>query len=438
MWGGRFKGRLLPELAGFSSSLEVDLELYPYDLAGSLAHARGLWAAGLIRRADLRSIESGLKRIKAELDAGRFQFKPGDEDIHTAVERRLTELKPAAGGRLHTGRSRNDQVALDLRLYCRAAAAAITEGLAALVEALAEQAARHARLPMPGYTHLQRAQPVSVGHHLLAHAQPLLRDAGRVRRAYEAADQMPLGAGALAGSTFRLRRMLVARELGFRELTSNSMDAVSDRDFALDLVYACLSIAIHLSRLAEDVVLWSSSEFGFVRLPDEVATGSSLMPQKKNPDVAELLRGRSGRAAGSLAALAFVLKGLPLAYDRDLQEDKLALFPAVDSAVDSLEAAKLLVERLEFDAGRLAEAASDPDLLATDSAEELVREGVPFREAHRRVGRQVLEGKHRPPWDVRRSLALRRLDVPGQARAARREAAALKAWAASHPPPLPI
>ncbi len=243
----------------------------------------------------------------------------------------MTEITPA-GARLHAGRSRNDQVALDLRLYCRAAASALTAAIAELVDALAAKAADHAAWLMPGYTHLQRAQPVTVGHHLLAHAEPLLRDADRVRHAYEAADAMPLGSGALAATTLPLLRELVAKELGFKGLTANSMDAVADRDFALDLVYACVCLSIHLSRLGEDVVLWASPEFGFVKLADEVATGSSLMPQKKNPDVAELLRGRSGRAVGSLVALASVLKGLPLAYDRDLQEDKPAVFAAVDTS----------------------------------------------------------------------------------------------------------
>jgi argininosuccinate lyase len=290
---------------------------------------------------------------------------------------------------------------------------------------------------MPGFTHLQRAQPVTVGHHLLAHAEPLLRDAGRLRHAYEFAGEMPLGAGALAGSTLALQRETVMRELGFTRLTANSMDAVADRDFALDLVYACTVIGLHLSRLGEDVVLWASAEFGFVRLADEIATGSSIMPQKKNPDIAELIRGRSGRALGSLVALATVLKGLPLAYDRDLQEDKVAVFSAVENAAECLEAAQLLVERLEFDRERLSAAVADPDLYATDTAERMVAEGVAFREAHRVVGRQVAAGKHVAPWGAEESL--RRRDLPGapqparvkaRARAVAREAAALGGWAA--------
>jgi argininosuccinate lyase len=329
-------------------------------------------------------------------------------------------------------------VALDLRLYCRAASAALAAALAELAGRLGEQARAHADLAMPGYTHLQRAQPVTVGHHLLAHAEPLLRDSDRVRHAYEAADVMPLGAGALAGRTLEIPREVVAKELGFKALSGNTMDAVADRDFALDLVYACVSIGLHLSRLAEDMVLWASVEFGYLRLPDRIATGSSLMPQKKNPDIAELLRGRSGRALGSFTALATVLKGLPLAYDRDLQEDKVALFAAVDNALDCLRAARLLVDNLEFDRERLAAGLADPALLATDSAEQLVAKGWAFREAHGRVAGEVRQGSHRPPWDAARSLELRRLDVSGQARAVARRSAALARWANSHPPQLPV
>jgi argininosuccinate lyase len=438
LYGGRFAEGLLPELERFSSSLEADVELAPFDVLGSLAHARGLRTVGLLTKAQLRAIEKGLGQIAEELDSGKFAFAETDEDIHTAVERRLTELAPDAGPRLHAGRSRNDQVSLDLRLYCRAVCAALTGGLAELVEALAGQALRHAAQPMPGYTHLQRAQPVTLGHHLLAHAEPLLRDAERVRNAYAAADRMPLGSGALAGSTLPLPRELVAKELGFGALTENTIDAVSDRDFALDLVYACATIAIHLSRLGEDVVLWASSEFGFVRLADRIATGSSLMPQKKNPDIAELIRGRSGRAIGSLTALATVLKGLPLAYDRDLQEDKIAVFAAVDNALDCLEAARLLVENLEFDPVRLAEGLEDAGLYATDSAERLVSEGVSFREAHRRVASEVREGSHRAPWGAERSLELRRLDPGARARAVSRQVVVLRRWAETHPPPMAI
>jgi argininosuccinate lyase len=437
LYGGRFTEGLLPELERFASSLALDLRLAPFDVAGSIAHARGLHAAGLITEEQRRGIERGLGQVAAEIAAGSFRFEETDEDVHTAVERRLTELYPDGGARLHTGRSRNDQIALDLRLFCRAACARLARALADLSETLAGRATAAGQLAMPGYTHLQRAQPVPVAQHLLAHAQPLLRDATRVRHAYEAADEMPLGAGALAGSTLPLRREVVAAELGFSRLATNTMDAVADRDFLLDLLHAGVSIAIHLSRLAEDIVLWASSEFGFVRLPDRVATGSSLMPQKKNPDVAELIRGRSGRALGGYTALATVLKGLPMTYDRDLQEDKAALFAVVDNAEMCLEAARFLVEELEFDAARLAAALKDHGLYATDAAERLVTEGVPFRQAHHRVADQVRKGEFQAPWGPERSIELRRLDVTGQARAVRREAARLRRWAEAHPPPLP-
>jgi argininosuccinate lyase len=379
--------------------------------------------------------------VERELDSGEFEFRDTDEDIHTAIERRLTELTPA-GASLHAGRSRNDQVALDLRLYCRSAASGLVDLLAVTVDALAVQARARAGWLMPGYTHLQRAQPVTLGHHLLAHAEPLLRDAVRFQHAYESAGVMPLGSGALAGTTLPLNRERVAKELGFGRLSANSMDAVADRDFALDLVYACTCASLHLSRLGEDIVLWASAEFGFVRLADEISTGSSAMPQKKNPDIAELLRGRTGRSLGSLVALATLLKGLPLTYDRDLQEDKGAIFAAVDSTADSLEAAALLVERLEFDRARLARAAADPDLLATDAAEVLVRAGTPFRRAHEEIGRQVLAGSLDLPWNARASLVRRDLvgapqprRVSARAAAVRREAAGFRRWSEGHPPP---
>ena len=403
----------------------MDYELYPFDVAGSIAHARGLAAARLISKSQLTSIERGLRRIKRELDQGDFKFVATDEDIYTAIERRLTEITPA-GAVLHTGRSRNDQVALDLRLYSRDAAREAIALLGGLIDALAVQAASHADWLMPGYTHLQRAQPVTVGHHLLAHAEPLLRDAGRFETAFASAGTMPLGSGALAGSTLPVAREVVARELGLSTLTQNSIDAVSDRDFALDLAFACVATSIHLSRLGEDVILWASSEFGFIKLGDEIATGSSLMPQKKNPDIAELLRGRAGRSLGGFVALATVLKGLPLAYDRDLQEDKPALFATVENTLESLGAATLLVQHLQFDRERLSGAAADPLLLATDAAEELVRSGVPFRKAHEQVGRQVRDGELVPPWDARASVAKRRLGVAARARALRREAASLR------------
>jgi len=425
MWGGRFSRPMLPELERFASSLDLDHDLYHFDIQGSLAYARALQKSGIISVGELGDIEKGLVQVDEELHNGDFKFTESDEDIHTAIERRLTELTPA-GAALHAGRSRNEQIALDLRLYCRESAQVATAVLATVVDELAAKAAAHADVPMPGYTHLQRAQVVTVGHHLLAHAEPLLRDMDRFAVAHDAAEKMPLGSGALAGSTLPISRQVMAAELGLPTLTENSMDAVSDRDFALDLVYACVSTSIHLSRLAEDVVLWASAEFGFINLADEIATGSSLMPQKKNPDIAELIRGRAGRSLGAFVNLATVLKGLPLTYNRDLQEDKVPLFAAVDNMLESSEAATVLVEHLEFNRERLASAAADPALLATDAAEELVRTGTPFRKAHEEVGRQVRDGDFAPPWDVETSIAKRRFDVAKRARAIRRKVARVR------------
>ena len=425
MWGGRFERGLLPELERFASSLAVDQGLYHFDIQGSVAYARALQESGIISAAELADIERGLAQIRKELDNASFEFADTDEDIHTAIERRLTELTPA-GAAIHAGRSRNEQIALDLRLYCRESAQVAIAVLATVVDELAAKAEAHSDVPMPGYTHLQRAQVVTVGHHLLAHAEPLLRDMDRFAAAYDAAEKMPLGSGALAGSTLPLARQVMARELGLPTLTENSMDAVSDRDFALDLVYACVSTSIHLSRLAEDVVLWASSEFGFVKLADEIATGSSLMPQKKNPDIAELIRGRAGRSLGAFVTVATVLKGLPLTYNRDLQEDKGPLFAAVENVLASGEAAIVLVEHLEFDRDRLASAAADPALRATDAAEELVRTGTPFRKAHEEVGRLVRDGGFVPPWEVETSIAKRRFDVAKRARTMRRKVGRLK------------
>jgi argininosuccinate lyase len=403
----------------------MDLDLYHFDIQGSGAHARALENAGIISAAELAEIEQGLEQIFQEFRDAKFEFADTDEDIHTAIERRLTELTPA-GAALHAGRSRNEQIALDLRLYCRESARLAVAVVASVIDELAAKAQANADVPMPGYTHLQRAQVVPVGHHLLAHAEPLLRDMDRFAIAYDAAEKMPLGSGALGGSTLPLDRAVMARELQLPRLTENSMDAVSDRDFALDLVYACVSTSIHLSRLAEDVVLWASSEFGFVRLADEISTGSSLMPQKKNPDIAELIRGRAGRSLGAFVTLATVLKGLPLTYNRDLQEDRGPLFAAVDNVLESGEAAKVLVRHLEFDRGRLASAAADPALRATDAAEELVRSGKPFRQAHEEVGRLIRDGGFQPPWDVETTMSKRRFDVAKRARAIRRKVARLK------------
>jgi argininosuccinate lyase len=390
LWGGRFSAGPAQQVADYTDSLAVDRRLYREDISGSVAHARMLAVAGIISAAEGRAIERGLAAVGREMDAGTFEFQPGDEDIHTAVERRLSEIAgPAVGGKLHTGRSRNDQVALDLRLFARGAIVALGESICELQAALLDQARAHLGDIIPAYTHLQRAQPTTIGHHLLAYVAMLQRDFERLRDAHVRADVMPLGSGAATGSSLPLRREMVARELGFGAVSENSLDAVSDRDFVVELESACALLMVHLSRLGEEWVLWSSQEFGFVELPDAYSTGSSLMPQKKNPDIAELIRGRSGRVIGDLVAMLTTLKGLPLAYNRDLQEDKQGLFDATDTALASLAIAAALVARSTFNVERAAVAGSDPAMLATEVADYLVRKGIPFRRAHEVVGLAV-------------------------------------------------
>jgi len=377
-------------VAEYTDSLAVDRRLFREDIAGSLAHAEMLAAAGIITAAEGRGLRRGLKAVLRELETGGFAFAPADEDIHTAVERRLSEVAGAGvGGKLHTGRSRNDQVALDLRLFARRRLLELGEATAVLRDALLGQARQHVTDLLPAYTHLQRAQPTTIAHHLLAYVAMLERDFGRLRDAYGRADVMPLGSGAATGSGLPLRREMVAQRLGFARLSSNSLDAVGDRDFIVEIEAACALLMVHLSRLGEEWVLWSSQEFGFVELPDAYSTGSSLMPQKKNPDIAELMRGKSGRVLGDLVAMLTTLKGLPLAYNRDLQEDKQGLFDATDVALSSTVIAAALVGQSRFRLGRAAEAASDPGMLATEVADYLVLRGVPFRRAHEVVGSAV-------------------------------------------------
>jgi argininosuccinate lyase len=363
------------------------------DIAGSMAHARALGRAGLLDAETLGEIQRGLSEVGRELSSGEFNFLGSDEDIHMAVERRLIELTGEAGQRLHTGRSRNDQVALDLRLWCRQATCELVEGLATLQQVLLRRARQHQRTMLPGYTHLQRAQPIQLAHHLLAYFEMLERDQERLRDADRRTDSSPLGAGALAGTTLGVERRRSARELGFSRVTGNSLDAVSDRDFAAELTFACAMVAVHLSRLAEDLVIWNSHEFSFITLPDRWATGSSLMPQKKNPDVLELVRGRTGRPVAALVGILTVLKGLPLSYDRDLQEGRDHLFAAVGSVRDSAQILTGLLGAVQFNRDAMARAAADPQLLATDLAEHLVRGGVPFRLAHGMVARAVREAE---------------------------------------------
>jgi argininosuccinate lyase len=388
-WAGRFDAPTAAIVERFTTSLPVDRALYPHDVAGSVAHVRGLVRAKLLTRREGQRLVRGLGRVERELDEGRFRFRRADEDIHMAIERRLTELLGPLGGKLHTGRSRNDQVATDLRLWLRAECRAIDDAIARLQAAFRRVASRHSAALLPGYTHLQRAQPILLAHHLLAHHEMLARDRGRFRDCRARADELPLGAGALAGAGFPIDRAYVARLLGFRRPTANSLDAVGDRDAAAEFLAAAAIAAVHLSRLGEEIVLWSSEEFGFVVLPDAFATGSSMMPQKKNPDVAELVRGKTGRVVGALVALLTTLKGLPLAYNRDLQEDKASLFDAAATLRASVDVLAAMVPALHFDTRRMA-AAADGLLLATDVADLLVeREGMPFRAAHEITGALV-------------------------------------------------
>jgi argininosuccinate lyase len=388
-WGGRFRQDTDPTVERFSASIHFDRALAHYDLRLSGAHAAMLRQVGLLSDDDERALQDGLARVAEEIESGRFPFDPALEDIHMNVESRLHELVGAAAGRLHTGRSRNDQVATDLLLYLRDVSRAAERGLDGLRGVLIERAGEHLDTVLPGYTHLQRAQPVRLAHHWLAFVEMFGRDAARFRDLRTRLAHSPLGSGALAGTTLPLDREATARALGFEAPARNSMDAVASRDAALEFLSACAIAVVHLSRLAEELVLWSSAEFGFVELADAYSTGSSLMPQKKNPDVPELVRGKSGRVIGNLVTLLTVLKGLPLTYNRDLQEDKEPVFDSAATLRDCLEVMAGAIATLRVDEARMRAAADDPMLLATDLAEALVREGVPFREAHEAVGRAV-------------------------------------------------
>jgi argininosuccinate lyase len=389
-WGGRFEKSPSRFLDEFGASLPVDQRMWAEDIKGSIAHARMLANQGIISEADADAIETGLSQIYREIRDGSLEFDIADEDIHMAIERTLTERIGPAGGRLHTARSRNDQVALDTRLYAKGRTADLLGATIKLRETLVRLAAYHSDVVMPGYTHLQRAQPVLLGHHLLAYFWMFSRDATRFRHAWEAADVMPLGSAALAGTTFPIDRGFVADRLGFAEVSANSMDSVSDRDFLLDLTYACTVTMIHLSRLCEELILWSSEEFAFVRMDDTYSTGSSIMPQKKNPDFAELTRGKSGRVVGNLVGLLTVLKGLPLAYNKDMQEDKEGVFDAIDTTLECLTVVDGMLATMHVDADRMRAAAHGGFMAATDLADYLVGTGMPFRDAHEVVGRLVL------------------------------------------------
>jgi len=388
-WSGRFSQGTAAAVERFSASVHFDRALARHDIRGSIAHARMLGETGIIPKGDAETLVAGLRAIETRIEAGEFPFDPALEDIHMNIEARLAEQIGPVAGRLHTGRSRNDQVATDLTLYLRETGLAARRGLIALRRVLLERSREHLDTVLPGYTHLQRAQPVRLAHHWLAYVEMFGRDAERFADARRRLSRSPLGAGALAGSTLAIDREATAAALGFEAPTRNSMDSVASRDAGLEFLSTVAITMVHLSRLSEELVLWSSAEFGFVELADAYSTGSSLMPQKKNPDVPELVRGKSGRAIGNLVSLLTVMKGLPLTYNRDMQEDKEPIFDSAVTLRDALEVTSGALATLRVDVVRMREAAGDPMLLATDLAEVLVREGVPFREAHEVVGKIV-------------------------------------------------
>lgn len=386
MWKGRFKEEQSDLLKDYGQSIDTDWQLHRHDIRGSIAHARALSAAGIISKGEFERIEEGLRAIGSEIEEGGFEFSRDLEDIHMNIEAALTARIGEAGARLHTARSRNDQVALDLRLLLREACAEIRSGIRGLQRALVGLAGRHPNAVMPGYTHLQRAQPVLAAHHLLAYVEMLDRDASRLADADKRLDACPLGSGALAGSTIALDREAVAAELGFSGPTRNSMDAVASRDSACEVLAHLAILGMHISRLCEDIILWASAEFSFIELSDRHTTGSSLMPQKKNPDIAELARGKTGRLYGNLLALLTVMKALPLTYNRDMQEDKQPVLDSISTARSTLAILAEMLEASSLREDHTLAAASDPLLLATDLADRLVEGGVPFRQAHSIIG----------------------------------------------------
>jgi len=393
LWSGRFAEPVDELVKRFTASIGFDQRLAKHDVAGSLAHARMLAACGILSAADLASIERGMALVRKEIESGTFAWSVESEDVHANSERRLTELVGEAGKRLHTARSRNDQVATDVRLWLRDEIDEIHGRITRLLSALLDQAERHAALVMPGFTHLQVAQPVTFGHHLLAYFEMFSRDRGRLADCRRRVNVLPLGAAALAGTTFPIDRGRVARELGFEEVAANSLDAVSDRDFAIEFAACASLVMMHLSRFGEELVLWMNPRFGFVRVPDRFCTGSSIMPQKKNPDVPELVRGKSGRVFGHLMALLTLMKGQPLAYNKDNQEDKEPLFDAVDTVKDSLVVIAELVAGIEPQPEAMRSAALEGHSTATDLADYLVRKGIAFRDAHEIVARCVREAE---------------------------------------------
>ncbi|MBL9114859.1 MAG: argininosuccinate lyase [Verrucomicrobiaceae bacterium] len=389
MWKGRFSQPTSALVQRYGESVSFDHRLYPHDIRGSIAQSKALLKAGIITAEEQSAIENGLNGILADIQNGKFEWREDLEDVHMNIESELTRRIGAAGAKLHTGRSRNDQVALDVRMYCREEVGQIIAALREMQRSLVECAERHPNAVLPGYTHLQRGQPVLFGHHLLAYIEMFERDVSRLSDSLKRINVMPLGSGALAGSTILLDRELVAKELEFPAITQNSMDAVSDRDYVAEVLFAIALCGVHLSRLSEDVILWVSAEFGFVSLSDAHTTGSSLMPQKKNPDVAELTRGKTGRLVGNLMSLLTLLKGLPMTYNRDLQEDKEPLFDSVDTIKAALAVFAEMMAGLTVKEDKTRAATSDPMLLATDLADYVVKKGLPFRQGHEVIGKLV-------------------------------------------------
>ena len=389
LWGGRFSKNTNELVDAFNASIEFDKRLYHEDIRGSIAHATMLGRAGIIPVADAEEIVTGLKQILADIEAGNFSFEVSLEDIHMNIEARLTERIGSAGARLHTARSRNDQVALDMHMYMKREVVEIGELLLKFEQVLLTVAKEHEKTLMPGYTHLQRAQPITFAHHLLAYFNMLQRDFRRLQGVWAGADIMPLGAGAIAGTTFPIDRFDVASQLNFADVYANSMDAVSDRDYVLEFLSFASILMMHLSRLSEEVCLWSSTEFAFIELDDAFATGSSMMPQKKNPDIAELVRGKTGRVYGHLQAMLVTVKGLPLTYNKDLQEDKEGLFDAIDTIKFSLAVYSDMIATMKVNVDKMEQAVSKDFSNATDLADYLVRKGLPFRQAHEVVGKCV-------------------------------------------------
>jgi argininosuccinate lyase len=418
MWKGRFSQDTSSLVQQFGESISYDWRLFPHDIAGSIAHARGQLAAGLLSADEFAAIEGGLRGIEADIRAGAFEFKTSLEDIHMNIEAELTRRIGPPGAKLHTARSRNDQVATDTRLYCRSEIDGLSTALCGLQCALLDRADRYAATVIPGYTHLQRGQPVTAGHHFLAYVEMLERDKGRLADCRKRLNVSPLGSGALAGSTINLDRHAIAAELGFDGVTHNSMDAIADRDYMAELLFVTALCGTHLSRLSEDIILWCTSEFGFAALSDAHTTGSSLMPQKKNPDVCELTRGKTGRLVGNLMNLLVALKGLPLTYNRDLQEDKPPLFDSVDTLRLILAVNTEMIFAMELREDNCRRAAADPMLLATDLADHLVKAGIPFRHAHELVGKAVAEA-------LRCGIPLDQLDFPALDPAFGKDAAAV-------------